>query len=256
MPDAQDQTLQNLYFFNLCWSSRELVRRTAQAVAKSTGRVSVDVSSGFYSLGVEYADHGDFGSSSLHFAAPEQLVKLTQVGGYVIHGFNKLPTTFSKNFLPVGASMIVVRDPRDIGIALHYALTGRDLLENPKNPKKIENFLLRDKLIDEVNNLVSGYASIIQRGAQVIMYEDLCADGAPSIPMMADSVLERLSQFLPNDMNFQILIDSIDEGKSTENKTEKVGHSTYEPYAFTRLEPSLLEEYTRRLSSSIEIMGY
>lgn len=266
LPDPADLSLQSLYFFNTYRSGSSIIVSIARSMAKYAHRTAFNLSGDLYNLGVEYFDSGNYQSSSIFLTDSTQLEKLTEFGGYLYCGFREVPLGFAEAFKPIGASVLVVRDPRDIGISQYYAAANhatdnRILAEQIGALRKLtqeiplETFLLRDDTIEFLNRIVQCYEPMIRNGMPVITYESMYRDGELSLRALCEALAGHMAPYLPEDWNFEAFLENAKRRIATSPalKGHKTGGSVYN---YTKLDPVLLDEYTDRLKVSLALLDY
>ena len=266
VPEAKNKSLQNLYFFNLYRSGSSMVEAVAAALAQFAGRTPLNLSRDLYQLGVEYFDTQNYGQSSIYLSDAAQLEKLTQFGGYLLYGFREIPIGFSEVFKHIGASILIVRDPRDIGISQYYAVAKHATnnrvvteqilaLRKQTSEQSLEEFILKDETIAFLNRIVQCYRPIIQRGTPVVAYEDMYLDGNFNLGLLCETVFDALGKYLPDDFSMDRFQENIQ--KRIENSEALKGHKTGGSiYNYTKLDPGVLSEYSDRLRDSLDLLGY
>ena len=230
-----------------------------------TGRTPHNLSRAFYNLGVEYFDSGNLDASSVHLAEAEQLMKLTRIGGYLYYGFREVPPDFAAAFRHIGASVLIVRDPRDIGISQYQAVAGHatdnrilatqiEALREQAEGMEMGAFLLRDDNIAFLRRIAMNYRSMIQRGINVLRYEDMFLDGHLNLRLLAETLVEHLQRYLPDDFDFEAFFENVQ--KRIENSKALKGHATGGSiYNYMTLDPDLRDAYTAKLQDAIELLS-
>lgn len=206
IPDPQDPGLQSLYIFNQYRAGSSVVEAAAAALAWVTGRTPNNLSSRLYDLGVSYFDPQDYCRSSVHLARDGAgLLQLCDLGGYLHYGFREVPTGFAAGFTQIAAAVLIVRDPRDIGMS-HYKAVHQHSMANPLEAGHIaklreqtasmplEDYLLRSDTLAFLNRMALCYAPMIRAGMTVIRYEDLFDAQGFSTDRLCDLLMQRFAR--------------------------------------------------------------
>jgi hypothetical protein len=266
MPEPRDRTLQNLYFFNLYRAGSSMVEAIGESLAQFSGRTPHNLSRELYGLGVEYFDSQNLDGSSVHLAEGEQLSKLTRIGGYLYYGFREVPRDFAEAFRHIGASILIVRDPRDIGISQYKAVAGHatdnrilatqiESLREQAESMDMGEFLLRDDNIAFLRRIVMSYQPMIQKRINVLHYEDMYIDGNLNLRLLCETIVEHMERFLPDSFDFEKFFDNVQ--RRIENSKALKGHATGGSiYNYTKLDPGLLDDYTAKLRDAIDLLEY
>lgn len=266
LPEVRDLSLQSLYFFNLYRSGSSMVEAIAEALAVRSGRTPFNLSRDLYALGVEYFDSGDFRHSAVHIADPVQLTRLSDLGGYLFYGFREVPRGFAEVFTPLAASVLVVRDLRDIGISQYHAVAGHAtdnrILAQQINALRAQNadiplgdFLLRDDTVAFLTRIAEGYRPMIDRGVKVIRYEDMYSGAELDVERLCQEILGPMIPHLPADWDFADFLREVEQRIA--NSSALKGHSTGGSiYNWRKLDPELQAKFGARLKPSLELLGY
>ncbi|MEO8241409.1 MAG: hypothetical protein ABI832_03805 [bacterium] len=266
-PQPKNLRLQSLYFFNMYRAGSSVLEAAAEAFALVTNRTLNNVTMRIYDAKIEFIDPKDYNKSSVFLAdegAP--LLKICEIGGYLNYGFREVPIGFARGFSHIGASMLIVRDPRDIGISHYSAVmkhddknsvygdhvrSARDLVGR----KSLEEYLLSDELISFLNRISQCYGPMIARGMPVIQYEQLYLDDAFSVELMCRSIFDTFHSYDDGSWNFAAF--EANTRLRIANSAGLKGHGTGGTIAMYRsLPPKVLDAYSNRLRDSLDLLGY
>lgn len=259
--------LQSLYLFNLYRSGSSVVEAAAEALSLISKRTLNNVMRRLYDANVELSDTLNYSASITHLAengAP--LLKLCEIGGYLNYGFREVPIGFATKFRHLGASILIVRDPRDIGIS-HYSAVKKHDVDNIVYGKHVEaargiaaghpihEYILTDEVIGFLNRICQCYAPMIENGVPVVRYEELFVDGRFNVSELCRTIFETFHHFHDEDWSLEEFVTKT-KLRISNSKALK-GHSTDGAIAmYQSLPESVLTEYNERLKDSIHLLGY
>ncbi|NAZ38167.1 hypothetical protein [Rubellimicrobium sp. CFH 75288] len=266
-PDPRDLSLQSLWVFNMYRAASSVVAAAAVVLAQQTGRVPNNVTRIFYTAGVEPSDMGDWTRSSVFLrdgGAP--LLALCDIGGWLNFGFREVPLAFSEAFSHVGAAVLVVRDPRDIGIS-HYSAVKKHSMDNRveeghigrlralTNSLTLEEYLLQDATVAFLNRIATCYRPMIDKGVRVLRYEDMFADGAFRLDRLWDGLFDAFRPFGPpgwdRDAFRAAATDRVQRSESLKGHGTGGGFGMYE-----RLPDAVRARYEEALAPALDALGY
>ncbi len=268
LPKASNYNLQNLYIFNMYRSASSLTEAIAQALASVSGRVGYPLMNTLADLGVSIVDPQTFARNTMFIAKDgEDLVKLCNFGGYVMFGFREVPIGFARRFTHVGAAVIAVRDPRDIGISQYYAVKNHIALDNPvgdhirdlrntTESEGLDEFLLSDETINFLTRISMAYAPLVRKGVQVIRYEESTEDGEHfSQNIFMSRFWYRFENYVDKSFKYSDFKDAVDA--RIEKSDQLKGHATSGRInTYRDLPRDTLRTYTRALAQPLRILGY
>lgn len=266
LPPTKWPDRQNLYVFNLYRSASSLVVEITRALGEMIGRQTVDVTHLFYSSGTALFDTGLSGNHLTYLTDASQLNQFGNFGGYLLSGFREVPLAYAESFGFHQAAMLIVRDPRDIGISQYHAVRKHD----DRNPvsgahilrlrqevanESLEEFLLKDQTINFLNRIVLGYRPMIERGMPVVLYEDMFEEGAFDLQRLCASFVDHFEAYLPPDFDFGKFLALVQ--RRIANNKNLAQHGTGGTiYNYQALPGDVLDRYTDRLSEALAILGY
>lgn len=266
LPPTRWPDKQSLYVFNLYRSASSLVVVITRALGEMIHRQTIDVTQLLYKSGTALFDTGLSGTHVSYLADGDQLNQFGNFGGYLLSGFREVPLAYAENFGFHQAALLIVRDPRDIGISQYHAVqrhkddnvvAGQHIkrLRKQTNELSLEQFILRDQTIDFLNRIVLNYRPMIERGMPVVLYEDFFESGVFDLPRLCATFVDHFEAYLPEDFDFEAFLELVNT-KIAENDNLK-GHGTGGTiYNYRGLPEAVLEEYTERLGESLAILGY
>lgn len=266
LPPTQWPDRQNIYVFNLYRSASSLVVLITRALSEIIGRVPIDVTQTLYNSGTALFDTGLSGDSVSYLSDANQLNQLGNFGGYCFAGYREVPLAFAEGFQFHRAAMLIVRDPRDIGISQYHAVhshTDANLVAGDHIRRlraqvadvSLHDFLLSDQTTTFLRRIVMGYRPMIERGMPVVLYEDMFDDGVFNLQRMAGTFVDNYEAYLPDDFSFDAFMDLIN--RKIKNSKALKGHATGGSiYNYSSLPDDVLDAYTNNLAEALGVLGY
>ena len=264
-PTRIDQ--QSLYVFNLYRAGSSVVEAAAEALAIGLQRTANNVTRALYDAGTEMFDVHAYGKPSL-FLADEgaSLLRLCDIGGYLNYGFREVPNGFAADFAHIGASVLIVRDPRDIGIS-HYAAVAKhddtngvygDHIRNARAlaaSTELGGYLLSDELLTFLRRIALCYRPLIEKGTVVVHYEDLFVDGRFDIAALCDTLYMQFETY--NDTSFTLDAFVANTRDRIANSKVLRGHATEGRIGLhLDLDDDLHGAYSAALQDALDLLGY
>lgn len=266
-PEPDDLSLQSFYIFNLYRAGSSVLEAAAESFANMSRRTPNNVTRILYDARSEFVDNHDYSKPVIYLADQgASLLRLCEVGGWLNYGFREVPLGFSSGFTQIGATLLIVRDPRDIGISHFHALAKHDDTHGVYGDhirqarataadKGLTDYLLSDELIGFLTRICEGYRPMIQRGMPVVHYEDLFLDGEFSVALLCKSILERFSAYDDGSWSLERFVE--DTQQRIRNSKALQGHATGgSTKMYLALPDAVRDAYSERLRSSLEILGY
>lgn len=207
MPVAEAPDLQSIYVFNMYRAGSSMTEAVAIALAESSDYTPYNAVQALNAVGIGLIDHQDYNRPSVFIddAAPT-LDQLGTFGGYLYFGFREIPHGYGERFRFPDASVIVVRDIRDIGISQYAAVakhavagaSGEDILRlrEMTASQDLEQFLLSEGTIAFLRRISSCYRPLIHHGSTVLRYEEFMTPGGFDTGRFLDAVAEALAPYL------------------------------------------------------------
>lgn len=267
LPQPTNLSLQSFYIFNLYRAGSSVVTAVAESLARVAGRVENDVSRAFYDVGVEFFDAQDFSKSSVFLAqngAP--LLRLCEIGGYVHHGFREVPKGFAEGFTHLAAAILVVRDPRDIGISQYNAVANhvdsnrivgdqiRRLREQIAS-MTLEQFLLSEDTLGFLNRIGTCYEAMIRKGMTVVQYEDLFLGGHFSTELLCERIYGHFQPYDDGSWSYDAFVE--ETNARIRQSPYLQGHATGGQIRMSEALPSEVKAaYTAELKDALQLLNY
>jgi hypothetical protein len=266
-PQPRNLALQSLYVFNLYRAGSSVVEAAAESLALISGRTANNLTRTFYSSGTELIDSQIYGRP-LSYLADEgaSLLRICEVGGWLNYGFREVPPGFAAGFSHVGAAVLIVRDPRDIGISHYHALARHDDTNQVYGEhvrqaraaaadKDLAEYLLSDELIGFLVRICESYRPIIARGVSVVQYEQLFLDGQFDVGLLCNALFDVFAAF--RDARWRDDAFLANTRARIANSKSLQGHATAGTVAmYMDLPPQLRAAYSARLKSQLDLFGY
>lgn len=267
LPETTNINAQNLFMFNMYRSGSSVIESVSETLAKASNRTGLNLTRICFSNGVELFDSRDFRKNSIflqHDGA--QLVKLCDFGGYVLFGFREVPFGFAEHFSHIGASLLVVRDPRDIGISHYYSVQNHATknavekshileLRDITARMSLEEYILSDDTIAFIRRTVLCYKSMISRGLTVWKYEDFCPSGRLDIRLFSEALLGYFKSYILPDWT----VDKFSNNAKMRiaNSKSLQGHSsTAAIRSYNDLAAPVRAAYTAKLEDALALLNY
>jgi len=267
LPQPKNLGLQSLYIFNLYRAGSSVVEAAAESLAKMSGRTENNVTKALYEAGVEYFDTKDFSKSAVYLADDGvSLLRLCDIGGYVNYGFREVPIGFGQGFSHFAAALLIVRDIRDIGISQYNSVAGHveddrvygdqiRRLRVQTSKMSVEEFILRDDTIAFLNRIAMSYRPMIQRGINMVQYEDLYLDGHFNTEMLCERIYSHFSSFDDGTWDFDGYVDNTIQ--RIKNSPFLQGHSTGGKIrVYETLPDKVKAAYTEKLKEALQLLHY
>lgn len=265
-PDVKNPDSQSVYIFNMYRAASTATTAVIRALADCTDLVQFNVADVLNEVGVALVDHSDFTRPSL-FVAEEagNLAQLGQFGGYIYSGFREIPVGYARQFIFHAASVLVVRDLRDIAIS-QYKIVKRHRISGAAggNIKKLreiteqqtlDEFMVSADTIRFLKRLANCYRPVIRKGTKVLRFENYISDGAFDTGRYALDLANAMSAYIKLNTSEAEYVRRVKEQISDDRSLK--GHSTGGKIGLHRqLRPETQEKLARVLNPELALLGY
>lgn len=265
-PLATHPNLQSVYVFNMYRAGSSVTEAVAEALAFGGNHVPWNIVRDLDGSGVGLIDHQDYSRSSVFINSSHlSLDAITQEGGYLFYGFREIPREFADRFIFTGASVLVARDLRDIGISQYAAVrkhvvagaSGGDIerlrLETAK--VNLDAFLLSANTLNFLRRIARCYEPLLRRGCKLLRYEEFVTGQDFDLRGFTQAISDALSPYLSTERKMQDILANLK--LRVENSPELKGHATGgKVRLYQDLPDDTLQALNAALEPELRLLGY
>lgn len=265
-PQASNPTLQSVYLFNMYRAGSSVTEAVAESLAWGGSHTPWNIVRELDNIGVNLIDPQDYSRNASYIAADRVSIdEFTRQGGYLYYGFREIPREFAERFIYTAASVIVARDPRDIGISQYSAVkkhvisgaSGEDIkrLREQTGSVELEEFLLSPSTLSFLRRITQCYEPLIKRGCKLLRYEEFMTPDGFNLQDFANAVSQSLEPYLSVDRPFPAVLKNLDQRVS--NSKGLKGHATGGKIRLWKsLTPNALSAINDALGPELRLFGY
>lgn len=265
-PKPKHSNLQNLYIFNMYRAGSSITEVVAETLAWGSTHTHWNIVKSLDDASVGLIDHQDYTRHSVFVDdGGLSLDRIGQMGGYLYYGFREIPYEFAKRFVFTAASVIIARDPRDIGIS-QFSAVKRHIISGASGPNivrlraMVENmdldaFLLSEGTLMFLRRITQCYAPLLRRGCPLLRYEDSVSQNGFDKSKYIVAIADSLSPYLQLRMPMTRLLDILQERVAVNRAL--AGHETGGKINMYRsLSEKTLAKLSDALLPQLKLYGY
>ena len=266
LPKAANPDLQSLYIFNIYRAGSSITEAIAQSLALGSLHTEFNLVQKLDAAGVGLVDHLDYSRHSVYIdAASLTLDALGSMGGYLYYGFREIPLPYAERFIYNAASVIIVRDPRDIAISQYNAVkkhvisgaSGTDIarLRELTKTTGLDEFLLSEGTLAFIKRIMNCYAPLIKRGCKVLRYEEFMASGQFDSGGLLKAVAGSIGDYIQLQKSISDILANLE--RRIQNSDDLKGHATGgKIHLYRSLSPDISKKLESALKSELLLFGY
>ncbi|MEO0342680.1 MAG: hypothetical protein AAF198_04510 [Pseudomonadota bacterium] len=258
--------MQSAYIFNMYRAGSSVTEAVAETLSKFSPLVPLNITRLLDQIGVEVIDHMDFRRTSVFLSASENpLVQLGEYGGFLHYGYREVPPAFSESFQFIGASVIIVRDLRDIGLSQYRAVnkhittgsSGKNIkqMRQDRSDQDLESFLLSPELLEFLKRISNCYRPMIQKGVKLLKYEDFFENGKFNTNDFFTNIAYALADYVPLEGQTNDIIADLD-ARINNSRSLKDHATSGKINLYKELDTSVQMEMTAALENELKMLGY
>lgn len=265
LPKPADPTRQSVYIFGMYRSGSSVLEAVSAVMAQMSGLKMINVGRQINMNHMEIQDISAYDRDNA-FLLESALDNLCGKGGHLYCGFREIPKSFGDNFSYNAASILLVRDPRDV-LMSQYKAVQQHVIENASGEhiKKlrertsrmsVEEYVTSKGVVDFAKRITNCYANPIRNGTRVFRFEEYAtrSDGFNLNGLIGD-----IHGAIRGYLNIPAPLEEIQKRVATvvADSSHLKGHGTgMKTKAFKTLSDSAQETLWEKLKSELELLGY
>lgn len=265
-PQAHKPNLQSVYVFNMYRAGSSVTEAVAEALAWGSSHTPWNIVRELDRVGVHLIDPQDYSRSASFIASDRTcLDEMTNQGGYLFYGFREIPQSFAERFTYIAASVIVSRDPRDIGISQYAAIkrhaisgaSGENIkkLREQTSAVELDEFLLSDGTLAFLRRITRCYEPLLKRGCTLLRYEEFMTFDGFDLAAYTAAVSEAIGRYLSTDRRMPDILRNLDQRIA--NSKGLQGHASGGQIKLWQgLSPATIKALTKALEPELRFLGY